>query len=617
VDVRHSGSPALVPRVSLCGRAFVTFAVDPTASDPICQWLLTEHELDEAPIRLALDLFAPGERVLDVGAHIGTYSLAAAASGCDVIAVEGSPPNAALLREAAAANGFGRLRVANVAASDRRGSVSFVVNGPWGYIPKPGDAFASGRDIEVRAVRLGDLIEGVHWDHVDFMKMDIEGAELAALRGMRDVLCREDRPLLLIESNAPMLEYSGGSSRELLQFLAECGYELYLVDRHHGRRLVRVHPDDVQVECVVDYLACTSLPDDRLSDWTVVDAVGNDFLVGYFAIACASRHAGNRSYAARALTIAPSEVRRDPEVRLILDALALDADPGVRSEVEARATPEAANVQPAPANGKARAGRRVVETGPAPRRWPVFKTLARRDLVARYHRSVLGMAWAVLGPLLTVGALWAVLSRVFRTPDADVPYIVYLLSGITVLSLATQAVQQVGQCLVASESLRVKIRISPHVVALAGTASIVLYTSVLAGALFAVQLITGVGIPATAALVVPVLGLLLIASVGLGMLVASIAVRVHDALSALAVAVSIAGYATPTFYPIEVVPEPYRHLIELNPLTHFLVVLRAVAYKGELGPGSSWTVVAVATVASFTLGVLAFTRAAPFSVTRR
>jgi ABC-type polysaccharide/polyol phosphate export permease len=79
----------------------------------------------------------------------------------------------------------------------------------------------------------------------------------------------------------------------------------------------------------------------------------------------------------------------------------------------------------------------------------------------------------------------------------------------------------------------------------------------------------------------------------------------------------VAGYATPTFYPIDVVPQPYRHIVELNPMTHFLRVLRATAYQGGVGPRSSWVVIGVATVVSFAVGMLLFGRSARFSVTRR
>jgi ABC-2 type transport system permease protein len=606
------GETVLVPDVEIGHRVRATFAVTQGSEDPIAQWLVSQRALDEQPIRLALDLLRPGDRVLDVGAHIGSYSLAASAMGCPVISVEAARMNARLLRAAKEANGFDQMQIVNAVASDAEGSTIFVEHGPWGHVPHDAEHAGAPNAARLPAARLGDVIAQRGWDSVEFVKMDIEGSEPVALRGMLDVLRRPDRPAILIESNGPMLRYAGSSPVLLKQFLAACGYQLYLLDRHDPHQLVRVDPDALQVEAVVDYLACTTLPHERLATWSIVDGMSPEALVRYFALACSDRHASNRAYAAAALTEAPADIRDDHELRPVWSALALDVDASVRSTTMSR---------PQDLAGLDGRGRRPprggVQTGKPPRPWPVFKVLARRDLLVRYHRSVLGMAWAVLGPLLTVGALWAVLSQVFKTPRFGVPYIVYLLSGMTILQLGTQVVQQVGTCLVASEPLRTKIRMSARVIALAGTTSIVFYCSVLLASLLAVQLITGVGIPLTALLALGVLAMLLVASVGVGMLVASIAVRVNDTLAALTVAISIAGYATPTFYPIEIVPQPYRTIVDINPLTHFLAIFRSTVYDGEYGAGRSWVYIGATTVVAIVAGMLVFGRSAKFSVTRR
>jgi ABC-type polysaccharide/polyol phosphate export permease len=192
-----------------------------------------------------------------------------------------------------------------------------------------------------------------------------------------------------------------------------------------------------------------------------------------------------------------------------------------------------------------------------------------------------------------------------------------VLSGTLLLGLATQVVQQVGQCLVASESLRLKLRIAPRVVAVAGTAAVVVQTAVLLVLLLLLQIATDVGVPRTAPLTVVVLGLLLVASVGFGMVVASFAVRVRDTLSAIAVAIVVAGYLTPTFYPVEIVPEPWRTIVEWNPLTHYLTVLRSVAYEGQLGPTLSWLVIGATASLAFLAGTAMFDRSAGFSVAGR
>ncbi len=79
----------------------------------------------------------------------------------------------------------------------------------------------------------------------------------------------------------------------------------------------------------------------------------------------------------------------------------------------------------------------------------------------------------------------------------------------------------------------------------------------------------------------PILTLLAF-SIGMGLVVASIAVRFPDMLDFNRVILVILGYMTPTFYPLSIVPRGFRHVIECNPVFHDLVFFRGLAYEGVL-----------------------------------
>ncbi len=166
-------------RVALPEGVQFTVVLDDNAPDPLTRTLATGYTLDGFLISLMLQLVQPGDRVLDLGAHVGTFSLAAAAVGCKVIAVEASPTNAGLLRAGASRNGFHDVYVVNAVVSDGPGSVDFLADGPWGHVAWA-DPDGSRRDtVKVPSITVDALLAELGWDTASFVKIDVEGSEIA------------------------------------------------------------------------------------------------------------------------------------------------------------------------------------------------------------------------------------------------------------------------------------------------------------------------------------------------------------------------------------------------------------------------------------------------------
>ena len=143
-------------------------AVRPNDPDPIGQ-SIANGDFSLLPYRPLFALMKPGCRVLDLGAHIGTFSLAAAAHGCEVVSVEASPWNVALLQASIDKNSFGKqIRVANVAVSDFSGTLNFIQAGPFGLVANPA---LSDTTTTVPAVTGDDLLAQMGWDRVDLIKL--------------------------------------------------------------------------------------------------------------------------------------------------------------------------------------------------------------------------------------------------------------------------------------------------------------------------------------------------------------------------------------------------------------------------------------------------------------
>jgi FkbM family methyltransferase len=153
-------------------------------------------------------LLTPGDVFVDVGAHLGTYSLWAAEQGARVIAVEPNPPVAVMLRSNLALNQID-AHVCEVAVADKPGVMKMAGRDQLRM------ALASSGDVEVPVTTLNALVGD---EEIAGVKVDVEGAELLVLRGAGKLLGR-----------VPVwqLEWNGLADRDAVAMLLRShGYEL-------------------------------------------------------------------------------------------------------------------------------------------------------------------------------------------------------------------------------------------------------------------------------------------------------------------------------------------------------------------------------------------------------
>jgi FkbM family methyltransferase len=256
--------------------------------------------------------------VLDLGAHLGTVALLAAAKGATVLAVEASPRNAACLEASARRNGFVKLAVHNVAAGDRQGTVRFHEDGPYGQVTNEDDVSA----VEVPVQRAADIVAGHGWDSLDVVKIDVEGYELAVLDGLRPLL-DGSLPPVVFEANRHVLAPRGIEPGIVVASFAQLGYDTYLVG---DGTLVVAGRDDFQPETVADYLA---LPAGAAVPWPVLAPPTTPQLAARVAAEAASSLPEARAALAAALTTAPRVLLAEAPVERALEALVIDAEPTV------------------------------------------------------------------------------------------------------------------------------------------------------------------------------------------------------------------------------------------------------------------------------------------------
>jgi FkbM family methyltransferase len=190
--------------------------------------LATREIYEPLETRLLLERLKPGQTFVDIGANIGYYSLLAARKvgpGGKIFAFEPDPENFKLLQKNIAANGYENVTLIPKAVSDSQGEAKLYLN-PKNlgdhrlYDSKDGRAF-----VTVLKTTLDDVFQSLE-SGPDFIKMDIQGAEGGALAGMRDLLKKSPRIILVSEFGPENLRRFGSDPKTFLKNLSELGFKI-------------------------------------------------------------------------------------------------------------------------------------------------------------------------------------------------------------------------------------------------------------------------------------------------------------------------------------------------------------------------------------------------------
>lgn len=234
--------------------------------------------------------------------------------------------------------------------------------------------------------------------------------------------------------------------------------------------------------------------------------------------------------------------------------------------------------------------------------------LVRRDIVARYKRSVLGVAWTMLNPLGTTIVMTIVFSQVFGRTRA---YPAYVLSGLVAWHFFAQTTSGAMHQLVWGGTLihRIYVPKTSFAISAVGTGLVNLLLSLIP--LIFVMLVAGVPLRPTI-LFLPVSLLLLTAfALGVGLLLSTVAAYFADVAEMYSIALMAWMYLTPIIYPEEVIPASFRWwLFNLNPMYHLVQLLRLPLYFGQWPSAARLASAAAVALTTLAIGWIVFTRKA-------
>jgi ABC-type polysaccharide/polyol phosphate export permease len=225
---------------------------------------------------------------------------------------------------------------------------------------------------------------------------------------------------------------------------------------------------------------------------------------------------------------------------------------------------------------------------------------------ARYKRSVLGVLWTLMNPVLNTVVLTVAFASIFR---ADLPnYPVYVLSGLVCWNFFTTTTTFAMNSLIWGSSILRRIYIPRTIFAAAAVGNGLTSLGVTLIPLGLTMLVLGHSWT-PALLVLPASVLLLAAFVfGVSLLVSSVAVLFTDFVEFYQVIVQALFFLTPVMYPVEILPDWALPLLRFNPMFYLLQMFRLPVYFGRV-PDASTTLIAIGvSVSALVIGWFAFAR---------
>jgi ABC-2 type transport system permease protein len=208
--------------------------------------------------------------------------------------------------------------------------------------------------------------------------------------------------------------------------------------------------------------------------------------------------------------------------------------------------------------------------------------LVSRDIKVRYRRSVLGMLWTVLNPLLMMVVITVVFSTIFKQNIEHFP--IYYLSGSLIFSFNSETTSNALYSIIGNAALMKKVYIPKYLFPLAKVVSGLVNIGFSLIAMFVVMIILGVEFrPTLLLLPIPIL-YTFVFSTGLGLLLAAATVFFRDIAHFYGVFVMAWTYFTPVFYPETILPHAAMQIMKWNPMYHYVKYMRDLILFGNF-PG--------------------------------
>ncbi len=236
----------------------------------------------------------------------------------------------------------------------------------------------------------------------------------------------------------------------------------------------------------------------------------------------------------------------------------------------------------------------------------LMNQLISRDFKVKYKRSILGVLWSLLYPILTMTVMALVFSNIFKFSTPGVNYLVYLLTGLVMFNYFNEASNLAMSSVVANFSLINKIYIPKYIFPISKCLFVGINFLLTLIPLYIIIFITGTPLNIYHLLLPYSFVCLFIFTVGMGLILSSISVFLRDMFYIYGVVMTLWMYITPIMYDIKMISEELQIFFKLNPLYHYINFARRIILYNEIPTPFTFVICAVTAIITLLIGVIIF-----------
>lgn len=210
---------------------------------------------------------------------------------------------------------------------------------------------------------------------------------------------------------------------------------------------------------------------------------------------------------------------------------------------------------------------------------------SKREVLSRYRGSVLGIFWTFLNPLLMLSVYTFVFSQIFQSRwktanESKTEYAMVLFAGLIVFNLFAECVNRAPSLILMNVNYVKKV-VFPLEILPCVSLTAALFHALISLGVWLMAYMMLFGLPQLTTLYLPLVILpFMIFILGVSWLLASLGVFLRDISQFIGLVVTVLMFLSPIFYPASALPEQYRFILYLNPLTPVIEGMRAVLYWG-------------------------------------